>query len=145
MSTIDKTKEIIKLTIKEGSINILMLTISCIVIFTLFPNTLISTVLELCWIMGFIVSVGIVIYRIILNQYVILKIRLDKMYKDMEENNYESLKSDNKLFDILTPLVESGIKAIFKKKGITEVDINKITEEIDINKIYNELINENDK
>ena len=79
----EKTKTFIVSAFKEGSFSIITLTISTLIVLALNPNPLTDDIFKMTYLMGFILTFGIIIFRIILNQYVIFKLRLDKLKSDI--------------------------------------------------------------
>ncbi len=99
---------------KEGSFSIITLTISTIIVLALNPNTVINDTFKITYLIGFILTFGVIIFRIILNQYIIFRLRLDKLKGDIQNDNYTDLTKDT-LQTALKPILKEITQAIEKK------------------------------
>ena len=109
-----KTKAFIVSAFKEGSFSIITLTISTIIVLALNPNPFINELFRITYIIGFMLSFATIIFRIILNQYVICRLRLDKLKGDLENDNYTDLTKDT-LQTALKPLMKEVLSALNKR------------------------------
>ena len=110
----EKTKAFIISAFKEGSFSIITLTISTIIVLALNPNPLVNDTFKFVYLIGFMLTFGTIIFRIILNQYIIFKLRIDKLKGDLKNNNYTDLTKDT-LQDAIKPLMKEVFSALNKK------------------------------
>ena len=110
----EKTKAFIVSAFKEGSFSIITLTISTLIVLALNPNPLTDEIFKTTYIIGFILTFGIIIFRIILNQYVIFKLRLDKLKSDLKKGDYTDLAQDT-LQTAIKPIINDLAVMITEK------------------------------
>lgn len=110
----EKTKAFVVSAFKEGSFSIITLTISTLIVLALNPNPLTDDLFQITYILGFILTFGIIIFRIVLNQYVIFKLRLAKLKKDIKKGDYTDLAKDT-LQTTIKPIINDLVVMITEK------------------------------
>jgi len=119
---LEKFKEMLKLAFKEGSISIIVLVISSVIMLANTPNSLVFLAVSLIWIVGLSTSMGIIVFRIGLSQYIMSKMRIAKAKDDIKKGNFEILKTD-KVSDLVFPMIETIIDKV-KNIGADNNTIN---------------------
>lgn len=110
-----KSKEFLNTAFKEGSFTILSFMASSLVILANFPNEFVLNVMLYCYLIGFVLSFSIISYKIILNQYVMFRLRMNKLKFDMLNNDHSDLKNDNTIQGDLVPIATDLIKEASEK------------------------------
>lgn len=110
-----KSKEFLSTAFKEGSFTILSFMASSLVILANFPNEFVLNVMLYCYLIGFVLSFSIISYKIILNQYVMFRLRMNKLKFDMLNNDHSDLKNDNTIQGDLVPIATDLIKEASEK------------------------------
>ncbi len=130
-----KTKELLKGIIKEGSLNILAYAVSCIIVLSTIKDPLIALIFTIIFALGFIISFAIMTTRIIVNQYIAIKLKLDKLKSDMVKDNYEDLEKEDSITNVAKELINpimteliSFIKDKFANKKTIPVIETKVAE-----------------
>lgn len=110
----EKTKAFIVSAFKEGSFSIITLTISTLIVLALNPNPLVDSTFKITYLIGFIATFSIIIFRLILNQYVVFRLRLDKLKGDLKNDDYSDLAKDT-LQTAIKPIINDLVASITEK------------------------------
>lgn len=127
--SLEKYKEFATMAFKEGSVTILTLTVTTLLILANFPSDVLSTIIFYCYVVMFLTSFIVVTFRVGLNQYIIMKLKIDKMKGDCINNNYADLKADD-LKASLAPMIEPFIKAVTDKVAKKDDKLSVLKSEI---------------